>query len=1130
MSIEMKCTELATAELDMLRACPPLAELAVGLREQVIAAAKVVEFPSGAAIVQQDELGEEFYVLLSGAVEVLRIEPDGREIPLARLPAGAYFGEQALLGESLGRRNATVRAVGACRCVEIGVDIFRRDIARAGRNREAFERNASHQAYERMRRSLNAYASSRLDDSAEGVKRVTFPPGATIIREGEPSEAAFLILSGVAVVGRQDAGTFRELSRVAAGQVIGELGVLRQQPRAATARADDELTALRIEADAFRAWHAAHPDSTQLFNSLAQVYTLPQSRRLSVFLGDVGGEKAITTVRGEPTKGVVSTRILERGVVVFANAEADALDGDREAVAFSEGSLKRELRVIVKSRKQSRIESCVLHGVAAEGIGPDLGELYHRVALMGTLTAQDLRRFARTGYLGGEARMSCAGLEGKICPCLGIGASEMTAAIEEVGSDYESLRTAIGVGTLCGGCESAGRSFIAGSARSFETKPANPAPAVEDAPSRCPFHFGKSAAAHAAPQSARPAACPAPSARITTAASCPVAHGGAAIDSGYPLRRIQKLLASWAPAGGGLVHREDVALRFRGLGVRDMDAFLETLFPGALPPGQPVPLATLVETIARVMDFDAARGQHGPSYAKRIESSRPVPASVRFREAFIRFVLRHRPLVLALAGVGAIGVVAGLMRLASPLGPFGVSAAAITAAVLVFAASRNASVRYIFFILLRGESRIYSAMFSAFGHVTKYATFQPLGPFGPKVFYIRSEEMVEQVLNRPLDYVRDSRFPLDTYPPFGVKSLLWGGVDGYWLGYRAVCEEYFVSDYEADLPEMAEIVRERVRTWPARGEIDLLKEIYRIVLEIRARIFFQTTFHCFDDRAPLDFAALIDRVLSGRGFFQVDQRDATLVHARVLEAVRGSTRPGSVGHSLRQCLEAGDLEEGEVLHNAVMYVLAQAPTMALFWTLYRAARTRTTATLRGDRRAIVRAIKEEMRLHPPVTSLFFRTAARDTIIDGVAIPKGSPIFVCPFLIQTNPAHWTNPEQFDANRWTSNAGAAKEIVEPRTDPHDARTRPTVRTGEQPASRHLPFGAGPHACQGRWFASDEMLLVVENVLALVDLEVLDDQALLDRPLADQVILHVYSRPRNEVRLKVTPLDAPPTTARP
>src|SRR4051812_6295486 len=110
MPSELTCTALSTIELALLRACPPLAELADGTRAEVIAAANVVEVLAGQAIIEQDDLGEAFYVLLSGAVEVVHCQADGKELRLAGLQQGAYFGEQALLGASIGRRNATVRA------------------------------------------------------------------------------------------------------------------------------------------------------------------------------------------------------------------------------------------------------------------------------------------------------------------------------------------------------------------------------------------------------------------------------------------------------------------------------------------------------------------------------------------------------------------------------------------------------------------------------------------------------------------------------------------------------------------------------------------------------------------------------------------------------------------------------------------------------------------------------------------------------------------------------------------------------------------------------------------------------------------------------------------------------------
>ena len=70
---------------------------------------QVEEFGDGEVIVREGEESREMYVIQQGSVIVTkRIE--GREVELARLIRGSFFGEMSLL-ESL-PRNATVRAQG----------------------------------------------------------------------------------------------------------------------------------------------------------------------------------------------------------------------------------------------------------------------------------------------------------------------------------------------------------------------------------------------------------------------------------------------------------------------------------------------------------------------------------------------------------------------------------------------------------------------------------------------------------------------------------------------------------------------------------------------------------------------------------------------------------------------------------------------------------------------------------------------------------------------------------------------------------------------------------------------------------------------------------------------------------
>jgi ABC-2 type transport system ATP-binding protein len=67
---------------------------------------------AGQTLVRQGEIGDRFYVIVNGSVEVIRTEPDGTERQLAVLGRGDVFGEIALIRHQ--PRNATVRALTPC--------------------------------------------------------------------------------------------------------------------------------------------------------------------------------------------------------------------------------------------------------------------------------------------------------------------------------------------------------------------------------------------------------------------------------------------------------------------------------------------------------------------------------------------------------------------------------------------------------------------------------------------------------------------------------------------------------------------------------------------------------------------------------------------------------------------------------------------------------------------------------------------------------------------------------------------------------------------------------------------------------------------------------------------------------
>ena len=71
----------------------------------------IVSREEGSLVVQAGEQGHCLYVVLEGLVQVT-VDADGREVELARLGTGDFFGEVSLVDD--GPRSASVRVVEAC--------------------------------------------------------------------------------------------------------------------------------------------------------------------------------------------------------------------------------------------------------------------------------------------------------------------------------------------------------------------------------------------------------------------------------------------------------------------------------------------------------------------------------------------------------------------------------------------------------------------------------------------------------------------------------------------------------------------------------------------------------------------------------------------------------------------------------------------------------------------------------------------------------------------------------------------------------------------------------------------------------------------------------------------------------
>ncbi len=113
-------------------------------------------------------------------------------------------------------------------------------------------------------------------------------------------------------------------------------------------------------------------------------------------------------------------------------------------------------------------------------------------------------------------------------------------------------------------------------------------------------------------------------------------------------------------------------------------------------------------------------------------------------------------------------------------------------------------------------------------------------------------------------------------------------------------------------------------------------------------------------------------------------------------------------------------------------------------------------------------IKESMRLYPPAWILNGRLALEDVEMGGYTIPKGSTIFVSPYVMHHLPPYFDEPEAFKPERFT---------------PEFEKSLPKYA--------YMPFGGGARVCIGNAFAMMEAQLILATIAQRFRLELATDK---------------------------------------
>lgn len=109
-----------------------------------------------------------------------------------------------------------------------------------------------------------------LEHLARGATEESLDPGAVLLREGDPGDALFVVMNGALRVTQRAHTGDVVLGEVRKGEHLGELALLGNSPRTATATATEPTRVLRVTRDGFNACLEAHPDASSTLARLTE--------------------------------------------------------------------------------------------------------------------------------------------------------------------------------------------------------------------------------------------------------------------------------------------------------------------------------------------------------------------------------------------------------------------------------------------------------------------------------------------------------------------------------------------------------------------------------------------------------------------------------------------------------------------------------------------------------------------------------------------------------------------------------------------------------------------------------------------------------------------------------------------
>lgn len=408
--------------------------------------ASKIEYPAGSMIIHEGDIGQELYVILNGTVSIFKKGTNGhsgQEVVLAEHKDGQYFGEQAILPDGNQRRTANVRAITDVALLRITKDNLQTVLSDHNPLKEHLQALGREQTHQSMIRQSTLFRAVPFEDFVSGLyTEVTFKGGEIIFREGDPGDSLYFIAAGTVGVYREEASGQRLLVRLHEGQCFGELALLEQDPRSATAIAEGDVTTLQVDGKKFVELYQKTPDLQEYMQTLQRAYLVQGRGFVTQHSGKFLDMDAVTTVFHliDGSTAIASTVIGEN---IFNMTFSDSDQLETETIQYQDKDTGAERDLVIADNQ--------IVSLTSRGTWPELGQIHHLILQRTPLSAEQFKSFKQTGSL--DVKKETVGDDEQVvCHCLQVKRGTLRTAIENGANTVQALADATGASTVCGSC------------------------------------------------------------------------------------------------------------------------------------------------------------------------------------------------------------------------------------------------------------------------------------------------------------------------------------------------------------------------------------------------------------------------------------------------------------------------------------------------------------------------------------------------------------------------------------------------------------------------------------------------------------------------------------------------------